>query len=97
MPHMQHQVIYDTFLEGETTEGTILLHPDVWDEKKHYILCAGERWTKRRGWFARLSAPGYLDATDWAGPFKTAEEASDYLDEVYGDESDDYTYEEALA
>jgi len=21
------------------------------------------------GWFGRLSAPGYMDATDWQGPF----------------------------
>ena len=88
MTHMQHQIIYETFLEGETTEGTILLHPYAWDEKKHYTLRKGERWKKRRGWFARLSAPGYLDATEWTGPFKTAEEADGYLDEMYGDESD---------
>ena len=27
------------------------------------------------GWYGRLSAPGYLDATDWHGPYKTSDEA----------------------
>lgn len=27
------------------------------------------------GFYARLSAPGYLDCTDWSGPFKTEAEA----------------------
>ena len=39
-----------------------------------------------RGWFARLSAPGYLDCTDWSGPFDSEEEALEFLEEMYGDE-----------
>ena len=84
---MQDQVIYETFLVGETTEGTIVLHPDAWDQKKHYQLCRAERWHKKRGWFARLSAPGYLDCTDWSGPFASPAEASGYLREMYGAET----------
>lgn len=34
-------------------------------------------------WFARLSAPGYLDATDWAGPFATITAAMYYILETY--------------
>jgi len=47
------------------------------------------------GWFARLSAPGYMDCTEWAGPFATEEEARDYIVETYevdpdsGDELND--------
>jgi hypothetical protein len=37
------------------------------------------------GWCARLSAPGYLDCTDWAGPFETEEEAIVALYEMYGE------------
>jgi len=44
------------------------------------------------GWFARLSAPGYLDATEWSGPFESEDEATEYLDEMYGD--DDYIDED---
>jgi hypothetical protein len=29
----------------------------------------------RAGWYGRLSAPGYLDCTEWSGPYKTEEEA----------------------
>ena len=36
----------------------------------------------RFGYGARLSAPGYLDCTDWV-VFDTREEAQQYLNEVY--------------
>lgn len=35
------------------------------------------------GWGARMSAPGYMDCTDWA-VFPTNEEAKEYLDDYYG-------------
>jgi len=35
------------------------------------------------GWIARLSAPGFLDCTDWVGPFETAEKAARELLELY--------------
>jgi hypothetical protein len=50
---------------------------------------------KVTAWFARLSAPGYLDATDWGGPFKTKKDAKEYIEETYdvdpdtGDELED--------
>ena len=37
------------------------------------------------GWFARLSAQGYLDCTDWIGPFDTELEAIKALWEEHGD------------
>ena len=37
------------------------------------------------GWYARLSAPGYLDCTDWVGPYDTEEEALEALFDVYGE------------
>jgi hypothetical protein len=36
---------------------------------------------------ARMSAPGYMDCTDWT-IFDTPEEAERYLDEYYGDDED---------
>jgi len=39
-----------------------------------------------RGWFARLSAPGYLDCTEWCGPFSSEQEASAYLKRMYEDD-----------
>lgn len=34
-------------------------------------------------WFARLSADGYLDCTDWSGPYKTLEEARNYIRDTW--------------
>jgi hypothetical protein len=38
------------------------------------------------GWLCRLSAPGYLDCTEWGGPFETEESAVEAIVELYGDE-----------
>jgi hypothetical protein len=38
------------------------------------------------GIYARLSAPGYLDCTDWSGPFESIRHAEEYLVETYLDE-----------
>jgi len=38
------------------------------------------------GWFARLSAPGYTDCTDWSGPFPSEAAALAHLEEMYGDD-----------
>jgi hypothetical protein len=40
------------------------------------------------GYGARLSAPGYMDCTEWA-VFDTADEAEAYLEEMYGDDDED--------
>lgn len=51
--------------------------------------CEGtiQEWETVRGYGARLSAPGYLDCTEWT-VFDTPEKAEAYLDEMYGDEED---------
>lgn len=41
-----------------------------------------------RGWLCRLSAPGYLDCTEWSA-FETEQEARDYLADMYGDDEDE--------
>lgn len=48
------------------------------------------------GWYGRLSAPGYLDCTDWDGPFKTGEEALEYIMELFevNENGDDIEEEE---
>jgi hypothetical protein len=40
----------------------------------------------KSGFIARLSAPGYMDCTDWSS-HDTAEEAAQYLIDQYGDEA----------
>ncbi len=84
---MQPAIDFGTFIVGETTEGTVILHPDVFEtERKHYQLLRGEIWIEESGWFGRLSASGYLDCTDWSGPFGSEQEAHAFLNEMYGDE-----------
>jgi hypothetical protein len=36
--------------------------------------------------YCRLSASGFLDCTDWHGPFDTIEESAMFLIETYGEE-----------
>lgn len=40
---------------------------------------------RKRGFVACMSAPGYMDRTDWSA-HATAEEARKHLDEMYGEE-----------
>lgn len=40
------------------------------------------------GWLARMSAPDYLDCTDWSA-HRTETEATEYLNEMYGDDEGD--------
>jgi hypothetical protein len=66
----------------ETTHGTEIVPTDLVgltpspDDLRDYI--EGEpdpEIETETGWFSRLSAPGYLDCTDWCGPFASQEEA----------------------
>lgn len=41
---------------------------------------------KIEGWFGRLSAPGYMDATDYVFDPKSEQGVIDTLDDMYGDE-----------
>ena len=91
MEHAQHQVIDETFLVGETTDGTIALHPDVWDEKKRYTLCGGERWKKCRRWHARLDeakrqaielCEEYLDSQDTEDESSLKKRQSDIISKI---------------
>lgn len=34
-------------------------------------------------WWARLSAPGYMDCTDWDGPHDTLDEAKEHLTNTF--------------
>lgn len=49
------------------------------------------------GWFARYSAPGYMDCTDWMGPYDTEEEAAKECKEMYGPEQPSTTDPDATA
>lgn len=38
---------------------------------------------RKEGWYGRLSAPGYLDATDWMGSYESSRAALDAVCEQY--------------
>jgi hypothetical protein len=50
-----------------------------------------------RGWFARYSAPGYMDCTDNVGPYETRAEALRECFELFGDSESDAEWEEFKA
>jgi hypothetical protein len=54
-------------------------------EKGCEYLEDGDRITAtyKGKWFAHLSADGYLDQTDWSGPFDTEDEARDHIRDFY--------------
>lgn len=79
--------------------------PQVWRERMVTVIrdgqecdcpvseTEGERVVSKgncgRKWWAQLSASGYMDRTDTAGPFDTEREALEYLAETYADDIDD--------
>jgi len=96
MVFMQRQVTEKKlWWEVDTTHGTKFLPVDLIgkepaDSESFRDYCEGDvlSWEQREGFGARLSAPGYLDCTEWT-VFDTEEEAEKYLDEMYGDDEDE--------
>ncbi len=69
---------------GETTEDA-----DILDAVSEYVEGEPYDVTLKEGYCARYSAPGYLDCTDWCGPYDTSEQAETECREVYGDEDEE--------
>ena len=76
--------------------GKLRLRMRDWKRNVRRVLPYTESWKpehimsleKRVGYGARLSAPGYLDCTEWS-VFDSADEARDYLRrDMYGDEEE---------
>jgi hypothetical protein len=44
---------------------------------------------RKVGWCARYSAPGYMDCTEWVGPYATREQAETECREMRGDDEDE--------
>lgn len=61
---------------------------DTVEKIQPYVEGTPQEWENIKGYGARLSAPGYLDCTEW-DVFDTAEEAQKYLDETYPDEEEE--------
>lgn len=93
---MQKQIRLDRWIEIDTMDGTFFIPQDLVgktanptaSEVHPYVPVPLDRILHCRiidGYGARLSAPGYLDATDWT-VFDTKEEAENYLEELAGED-----------
>jgi hypothetical protein len=104
MPHMLPDIEHMTMIRVETTIGTEtipddLVHADAAPEDCQMYLegkpLADAELERVSGWFARLSAPGYMDCTEWSGPFESEQEAKEHIRDMYdvdpdtGEELDD--------
>lgn len=81
MAHMQPETWHGTMWLCEVNGETTLFPDDVFSKDQAADQCGVEEddVLSETGWWARLSAPGYLDSTDWSGPFATEKAALDYL------------------
>ncbi len=99
MSHMKKEIDEDYFVVAETKAGTFAFPADFIGVSEERSLAGHELDSCRDfleseateakvvfGWFGRMSAPGYLDSTDWSGPFDSEEETEEHLEEMYGDE-----------
>ena len=87
MAFMEQEVVFgEWFIWEHKYGGTCSIpHEYINDVPGECILEVVEH--RIEGWGARMSAPGYLDCTEWV-VFETVEEAYEYLDEYYGEDDD---------
>lgn len=88
-PEYEHATKAHPWYRVETTHRTELVPGDLVGNEptladfRDYVEGAPQSFEPVSGYFARLSAPGYLDATEWSGPFDTLEEAQADLRDTY--------------
>ena len=80
---MEPQVVHDEWFIFESTDGIEAVPYEYIHDIGDEVMDVIEQC--RVGYGARLSAPGYLDCTDWV-VFDTEQEAIDYLAETYLEE-----------
>jgi hypothetical protein len=96
MSFMQPQACHMAMLHVETTDGTDYVPSDLvsatptaselrdFCEGEPIVHDSGDVDCERRvGWYARFSAPGYMDRTDWIGPEESEAAALDSLAESH--------------
>lgn len=93
MSFMQRQVIKDSFYRANDHHGeTQMIPSDVFTEEQfrtEYDIPEDTEIETVTGFFCRLSAPGYMDCTDWSGPYATDAAANEALTEMYGEEEEE--------
>ena len=73
------------FVTIENLQGELTFCPQGYEDLQDGDKISG---TFKGKFFARLSADGYMDCTDWSGPFPTLEEAQDFIEETYNVDKD---------
>jgi hypothetical protein len=91
---MKPQVIADDYYSVETLTGTefvpahLVYAPTVADDMRDYLqgepADIDEPVTRKSGYLARMSAPGFMDCTDWTA-HDSEDEAWQYLIDNYAD------------
>ena len=81
------------FMKVFTTNENMGVVVDDYDERLVPVSCMSREDMQncgetKIGWFARLSAPGYMDCTEYSGPFATEQEAKDYVCNLYDCDED---------
>lgn len=101
MPFMKPEIVPGPFYRVDTTDGTEVvacddagLYHDTTAEDLSglttgIILDKSEMLHVQTGYLARMSAPGYLDCTDWTG-HPSERDARLYLADMYGDDDDPF-------
>lgn len=93
MPHMMPDIGHFSVYQVETTCGTECVPVDVVGRASNLQYYVEGKLLDVEpelvtGWFARLSAPGYLDCTEWSGPYSTEQEARDYITDQFDVDAD---------
>jgi hypothetical protein len=100
------ETTHGTEIVPEEICGALVIHDDgnpeteAFDALRPYLEGSMiYSWERKEGWYARLSAPGYLDCTGWDGPYDTAELALAAVKEFYevDDNGDDHEDQDAEA
>jgi hypothetical protein len=86
----QSSIFRNSFMKPEIIHGTFYRVEDKYSLDTlvlpgHVVAHHDPEAEKVEGWFARLSAPGYMDCTDWDGPYKTREEAYSELCKTFNE------------
>lgn len=100
MAFMQPEYIRGLFydVENEYGEGTLVpgdlvgADPALEDFEDYMEWGKPEKFEPLTGWFVRLQAPGYCDATSWSGPYDNEYQARRFVEdfwEVDADTGDD--------
>lgn len=87
MSFMEPQVQFGKWYRCDTDDGVEYVPEDVTKPDKLPLYVEGklQSFELIEGYGARMSAPGYLDCTDWC-VFSTEEEAVEFLAETFGEE-----------